>query len=110
MDDPFDEFFKHHEDGVEHIEHIPRIEQEVVASVPKHLAHRFCVMPLASLAGGKKLKVAMPSPLNIDHLDSLRYCLKAHLEAVIAPRAESQEVVVEHYGKYGTSDDTPPPR
>ena len=96
MADPF-------EHGLDHIEHIPRIEREVVAYVPKHLAHRFCVMPLASLAGGRKLKVAMPSPLNVENLDSLRYCLEADVEPVMAPRAEIQRAVVEHYGEYGVS-------
>jgi len=92
-----------YEDGLEHIGRIPRIEREVVAYVPKHLAHRFCVMPLASLAGGRQLKVAMPSPLNIDNLDTLRYCLEAEIEPVIAPQVEIRRAVVEHYGEYGVN-------
>jgi len=77
-----------------------RIEDEVLALVPRHVARRYKVVPV--YRHDNTLTVAIGDPQDIDTVDSLRYILKINVEAVVATKTEIQECIDRYYG--GTDD------
>ena len=76
------------------------ISEEVIQIVPRDIAKRFRVIPLALSETG--LMVAVGDPLNFDTFDSLHHMLQRDLEFVCA----TPEAIAVAYRKYyGTADE-----
>ncbi len=73
-----------------------KIPQDVLDEVPADIAKRYRVVPV--MRSGGALIVALADPTNLETLDSLRYILKTDVDAVIAPRAQIQQMITRHYG------------
>ena len=73
-----------------------QIEREVLALVPRTLAERYRVMPLAR--AGSTLQVAISDPLDLDGIDSLGHTLKLTIETLIAPEEDIVRVMDRFYG------------
>ncbi len=71
------------------------IPQEVVDMMPGEIARRYTVVPVSEKEG--TLTVAIADPLDMETLDSLRYVLKANVDAVIAPRKDIKNAIDQHY-------------
>jgi type IV-A pilus assembly ATPase PilB len=76
------------------------VSPEVIDQVPKDVAKRFKVVPLAESETG--LMIAVGDPLNFDTFDSLHHLLQRDLEFVCA----TPEAIMTAYRKYyGTAED-----
>jgi general secretion pathway protein E/type IV pilus assembly protein PilB len=78
-----------------------RVPDEVVAMVPKHVAHRYKIVPVYK--HDNTLTVAISDPLDVDTVDSLRYILKINVEAVVASKSDIEASLARYYG---SADDT----
>lgn len=61
---------------------------EVLQSVPNDLIMKNLVLPISK--EGKRLKVIIPDPLDLELLDMLRFRLNSEIEAVLAPKSKIQ--------------------
>jgi len=68
---------------------------EVRDALPADVARRYKVLPIARHDGA--VTVAVSDPLDFDSLDSLRYLLKAHVDAVAARRSEVKAALDKYY-------------
>jgi type IV pilus assembly protein PilB len=86
------------EAGLEMVEHIENVSEEVVNSVPKHLAQRLSLMPLS--VEGHHIRVAVADPFNFDAIDTLNKEKggRFEIEPVIAPESEIHSAIKRHYG------------
>jgi len=75
------------------------IPQDVVDMVPGDIARRYEVVPVSEHEG--TLTVAIANPLDMETLDSLRYVLKANVEAVVATRKDIRSAIDQHYSQGG---------
>lgn len=80
------------------------IPQEVIDSVPRHIAQRYKAVPVYKHEGGT-LSIAISDPTNIDTVDALHYALKCHIEPVVASKTEIDEALARYYGGSGESVD-----
>ncbi|MFC1453270.1 type II secretion system ATPase GspE [Verrucomicrobiota bacterium] len=71
------------------------IPADVREAVPSEVARRYNVMPVYKT--DNTLAVALSDPLDVDAVDSLRYVLKNHVEAVVAPRGEIKVALDRYY-------------
>jgi general secretion pathway protein E/type IV pilus assembly protein PilB len=78
-----------------------RVPDDVLALVPRHVARRYKIVPVAKHDG--TLTVAISDPLDVDTVDSLRYVLKMNVEPVVAAQAEIEAALSRYYG---TADET----
>lgn len=78
-----------------------KIPEEVLGELPGDIAKRYGVVPV--MRSGGALIVALADPTNLETLDSLRYILKTDVDAVIAPRAQIQQMINRHYGEFEES-------
>lgn len=74
-----------------------RVPREVIALVPRALATKHRVLPLAKEAG--TLRVAIGDPLDTEALDDLAHVLNVTVEPVLAPAAELEQAIERHYGR-----------
>lgn len=72
------------------------IPEEIIQQVPRDVARRFKVMPVAESDTG--LVIAVSDPLNFDTFDSLHHLLQRDLEFVCATANEIQTKVRQYYG------------
>ena len=79
------------------------IDPEVYPLVPKEIAQKFKIVPISN-DPVNGLTVAVNDPLNMDPIDNLRILLNQHVEAVVAPLAEIEDVLEGYYGA-GTAID-----
>ena len=84
------------EAGVDLVEHIEAVPEEVVNAMPRQLAQRLSVMPL-SLEDGR-LRVALSDPFNFDAIDTLAKELRYEIDTVIAPADQIEQAIRRHYG------------
>jgi len=73
------------------------IDPEVYPLVPKEIAQKFKIVPISN-DPVNGLTVAVNDPLNMDPIDNLRILLNQHVEAVVAPLAEIEDVLEGYYG------------
>jgi general secretion pathway protein E/type IV pilus assembly protein PilB len=73
------------------------IPQEVIDMVPRHIAHRFRIVPVFAHDG--TIAVALNDPTNLDLVDSLHYALKCEIEPMVAPKSEIDDALARYYGK-----------
>jgi general secretion pathway protein E/type IV pilus assembly protein PilB len=68
---------------------------DVRDAIPADVARRYKMLPIHRADGG--LTVAVSDPLDFDSLDSLRYLLKTHIDAVAALRLEIKGALDKYY-------------
>ena len=72
------------------------IPQEVIDSVPRHIARRYKAIPV--FKHDNALAVAISDPTDLDIVDSLHYALKCEIEPMVAPKEEIEEALTRYYG------------
>ena len=73
-----------------------RLEDDVIASVPRHVAKRYRVVPV--YRHGNNLVIAVADPSDLDAIDTLHHLLKADLELRVATEEEINEALNRYYG------------
>jgi type IV pilus assembly protein PilB len=84
------------EAGVEFVEKIETVPDEVVKAVPRQLAHRLSVMPIH--LEGRHLRVSLADPFNFDAIDTLSKELRYEIDIVVSPAEEIDNALKRHYG------------
>jgi type IV pilus assembly protein PilB len=79
-----------------------RIPDDVLAAVPRHIAKKYKVVPVALNPGGIRLAVADPSDL--DTIDSLHHILKQEVEVCVATDEALEAAIGRYYGASGGSE------
>ncbi|MEZ5405318.1 MAG: ATPase, T2SS/T4P/T4SS family [Verrucomicrobiia bacterium] len=82
--------------GIEFIDRIEDIPEEVIHSVPKHIAKRYRFFPLERMEN--LLRIALSDPFDLETIDSISFLLKTEIDPVVVPLAEIERALVEHYG------------
>ncbi len=72
------------------------IPQEVIDSVPRHIARRYKAIPVFKHNG--TIAVVISDPTDLDIVDSLHYALKCEIEPMVAPKEEIEEALTRYYG------------
>ena len=72
------------------------IPQELIDSVPRHIARRYKAIPV--FKHDNALAVAISDPTDLDIVDSLHYALKCEIEPMVAPKEEIEEALTRYYG------------
>jgi type IV pilus assembly protein PilB len=84
------------EAGLDLIPSIDALTDDVVATVPGHLAHRLGVMPIS--LDGRHLRVALSDPFNFDAIDTLSKELRYEIDPVVAPADQIALAISRYYG------------
>ena len=71
------------------------IPHEVIDALPAEVAVNYSVVPV--MKHNESLTIAMSDPTDMGKLDSLRYLLGCDVEAVIAPAAQIENIIDQHY-------------
>ncbi|HXG48743.1 MAG TPA: type II/IV secretion system protein, partial [Methylomirabilota bacterium] len=79
-----------------------RLEDDVIASVPRHIAKRYKVVPVYK--HGNHLAVALSDPSDLDTIDSLHHLLKADIEVRVTTEEEIEAALKKYYGAADESD------
>jgi general secretion pathway protein E/type IV pilus assembly protein PilB len=74
-----------------------RVPSELMNVLPRDLASRYRVFPLAR--DGKKLRIAISDPLDVQTLDELGHVLNLILEPSVAPADDIKKASERFYGK-----------
>jgi type IV pilus assembly protein PilB len=87
------------------VEYIPlgemKLTDDVIATVPRHIAKKFNVVPVYKLDSG--VAIALSDPSDFDTIDGLRHSLNMDVEARVAT-PEDIEAAISKY--YGSKDDS----
>jgi general secretion pathway protein E/type IV pilus assembly protein PilB len=78
-----------------------RLTDEIIATIPRHVAKKYRVVPLYK--HGNSLTVALSDPSDLDTLDALRHILHADITAQVATEEEIDAAINTYYG---ASDDS----
>ncbi len=73
------------------------IPPEIVKLLPEGIAQKYRSIPLK--AEGRKFWVAMSQPMNMDHIDALRFRLNGDVYPVVTPETEMEQGLEFYYGK-----------
>jgi len=73
-----------------------RIEDEVIASIPRHIAKKYRVVPV--FKHGNSLTVALADPSDLDTIDSLSHLLRAEINLQVASDADIENALSRYYG------------
>jgi type IV pilus assembly protein PilB len=76
-----------------------RISDEVLKALPRHIAKKFSVVPIAKF--DNTLTVALSDPSDLETLDSLRMVLNMDVEPRVASPDEIDRAINRHYGSRG---------
>ena len=76
------------------------VDPELIEHLPREIAERHCVMPVAR--HGTKIRVAMSRPQDLAVVDELRFRLGAELEPCLAFREEIAAAIAKYYSPRGT--------
>lgn len=82
--------------GIEFIDRIEDIPEEIIRSVPKHIAKRYRFFPLQRI--DNILRIALSDPFDLETIDSISFLLKSEIDPVVVPLTEIERALVEHYG------------
>ena len=74
---------------------VPNVD--AMALIPRSLATRYNVFPIAKEGG--VLKLAIADPLDVDSIDSLSHVVKLTIEPCVAPAGEIKHAITRFYGK-----------
>ena len=72
------------------------ISQEVIDSVPRHIARRYKVVPVYRF--DSTLAIAISDPTDLELVDSLHYALNCKIEPLVAPKSEIEKALTHYYG------------
>jgi general secretion pathway protein E/type IV pilus assembly protein PilB len=85
------------EAGVDIVERIDTIPDDVLRVVPRHLAFRLSVIPLS--LEGDHLRIAVTDPFNFDAIDTLsKELVKYEIDPVVAPWDQIETALKRGYG------------
>jgi general secretion pathway protein E/type IV pilus assembly protein PilB len=73
-----------------------RLEDDVIASVPRHIAKRYKVVPVYK--HGNAVVIALSDPSDLDTIDSLHHLLKADIELRVTTDEEIDAALKKYYG------------
>ena len=76
-----------------------RISDEVLKALPRHIAKKFSVVPIAKF--DNTLTVALSDPSDLETLDSLRMVLNMDVEPRVASPDDIDSAINRHYGSRG---------
>ena len=81
-----------------------RIEDDVIATIPRHIAKKYRVVPV--FKHGNNLTVALADPSDLDTIDSLGHLLRAEIDLRVASEADIESALNKYYGadKKGVED------
>jgi type IV pilus assembly protein PilB len=81
-----------------------RIEDDVIASIPRHIAKKYRVVPV--FKHDNNLTVALADPSDLDTLDSLTHLLRADIDLRVASEDDIEAALNKYYGadKKGSED------
>lgn len=73
-----------------------RLPDEVIASVPRHIARRYNVVPVRRENDG--LVIAVADPSDLDTLDGLQHTLNTSIIPAVASPEEIESAIAKYYG------------
>jgi type IV pilus assembly protein PilB len=73
-----------------------RLDDDVLASVPRHIAKRYRAVPV--FKHGNSLAVAISDPSDLDTIDTLHHLLKAEIEIRVATDDDIDAALAKYYG------------
>jgi general secretion pathway protein E/type IV pilus assembly protein PilB len=73
-----------------------RLEDEVISSVPRHIAKRYRVVPI--FKHGNHLTIALSDPSALGTIDSLHHVLKMDIDPRVATEEEIEAALNKYYG------------
>ncbi|MBI4658479.1 MAG: Flp pilus assembly complex ATPase component TadA [Verrucomicrobia bacterium] len=73
-----------------------RLTDEVIKSVPRHIAKRFNVVPVYK--EGDAIKVALSDPSDLDTIDGLQHALNTQVEMLVASPEDIEAAIGQYYG------------
>ena len=81
-----------------------RIDDDVIATIPRHIAKKYRVVPV--FKHGNNLTVALADPSDLDTIDSLTHLLRAEIDLRVASEADIEAALNKYYGadKKGVED------
>jgi len=73
-----------------------KIEDEVIAAIPRHIAKKYRVVPV--FKHDNTLTVALADPSDLDTIDSLGHLLRAEINHQVASEADIEAALNKYYG------------
>jgi general secretion pathway protein E/type IV pilus assembly protein PilB len=73
-----------------------RLTDEVIKSIPRHIAKRFNVVPVYK--DDNSLKVALSDPSDLDTIDGLQHALNTQVEVLVASLDDIEAAIAQYYG------------
>ena len=73
-----------------------KIEDEVIASIPRHIARKYRVVPV--FKHDNSITVALADPSDLDTLDSLTHLLHAEIDLRVASESDIEAALGKYYG------------
>jgi len=81
-----------------------KIPDEVIAAVPRHIARKYRVVPVARHDGS--LTIAIADPSDLDTLDSLQHLLQLEVSPQVASEPDIENALSKYYAERGTGGRT----
>jgi type IV pilus assembly protein PilB len=72
------------------------LTDEVIATVPRHIAKRYKIVPV--LKGEGSITIAVSDPSDLDTIDSLRHLLNQEIEVRVASEEDIDAAIAKYYG------------
>src|SRR5437879_5637564 len=79
------------------------IADEVIATIPRHIAKKYRVVPV--FKSDNTLTVALADPSDLDTIDSLGHLLRAEIDLRVASEADIESALNRYYGERGMAGD-----
>src|SRR5207247_10470012 len=73
-----------------------KITDEVIATIPRHIARKYRVVPVYKHDG--TLTVALADPSDLDTIDSLTHLLRMEINLQVASEADIETALGRYYG------------
>ncbi len=80
-----------------------KIADEVIATIPRHIARKYRVVPV--FKSDNTLTVALADPSDLDTIDSLGHLLQAEIDLRVASEADIEAALNRYYGERGMAGD-----
>lgn len=71
------------------------IDEEVIKSVPQHVCHQFCLIPIDKI--GKSLTLAMANPLNTHAVEDVELLTGCMIQTFVSTGADIKEAIEKYY-------------
>ena len=76
-----------------------KIADDVIATIPRHIARKYRVIPV--FKNDKNVTVALADPSDLDTIDSLTHLLRAEVDLRVASEADIEAALSRYYGERG---------